>query len=91
MKKGVITHKAGSGNYYFEDKLLAKSEQKFQDLLESDKDLRAKLLKKANINTLSRLELKLQRLTAKAENRYPVKVKGKAKKQTEVEDDDDDE
>ena len=87
-RTGVVSRKEGSSSYYFDEKIIAKCLDKFQTLLETDKDLRTKLLKKANINTLSRLELKLQRLAAKGINRYKVNVKSKASKQSEVDDED---
>ena len=46
-KTNVVQRKEGSSSYYYEEKIIAKGAEKFQDLLETDRDLRTKLLRKA--------------------------------------------
>ena len=74
-RTGVVTRSKGSSNFMLEGESIAKGAENFQGKLENDKELRTKLLRKANINTISRLQLKLDRLRAKGINRYPVKAK----------------
>lgn len=84
---GVVKRKKGSGNFYFNDELIAKGLDKFQEMLETDDELRAKLIRKTGINTLSRTQSRIERLNKKGVNRYAVKVK-KAKRQNDIEEDD---
>lgn len=74
-RTGVVTRKKGGSKYMLNGDTLATGADNFQEMLESNKELRSKLLRKANINTISRLQLKLERLKAKGENRYKVKAK----------------
>lgn len=74
-RTGVVTRKKGGSKYLLNGDTLATGADNFQEMLESNKELRSKLLRKANINTISRLQLKLERLKAKGENRYKVKAK----------------
>lgn len=78
-RTGVITRSKGSSSFMLNGNTIAKGADKFQRVLEEDKELRSKLLRKANINTISRLQLKLDRLKAKGINRYPVKAKKSSK------------
>lgn len=64
-----IIEKSSGGVYKFKGKTLARGEEKFQKLLEEDDDLRRKLLRKADINTIGTTRKKLQSLTT---NYYPV-------------------
>ena len=50
-------------------KLLQEEKRNFQKLLEEDDDLRRKLLRKADINTIGTTRKKLEALT---ENCYPI-------------------
>ena len=64
----IITKSSG-GVYKLKDKVLARGEEKFQKLLEEDDELRRKLLRRANINTIGSVRKKLESLT---ENYYPI-------------------
>lgn len=64
-----IVEKSSGGVYKFKGKTLARGEEKFQKLLEEDDDLRRKLLRKADINTIGTTRKKLEALTT---NYYPV-------------------
>lgn len=64
-----IIEKSSGGVYKFKGKTLARGEEKFQKLLEEDDDLRRKLLRKADINTIGTTRKKLEALTT---NYYPV-------------------
>ena len=64
-----IIEKSSGGVYKFKGKTLARGEEKFQKLLEEDDELRRKLLKKAEINTIGTTRKKIVALTT---NLYPV-------------------
>lgn len=64
-----IIEKSSGGVYKFKDKTLARGEEKFQKLLEEDDDLRRKLLRKADINTIGTTKKKLESMNI---NYFPV-------------------
>lgn len=64
-----IIEKNGGGTYSFKGNKLCRGEEKFQKLLEEDDDLRRKLLRKADINTIGTTRKKLEALK---ENFFPV-------------------
>lgn len=64
-----IIEKSSGGIYKFKDKTLARGEEKFQKLLEEDDDLRRKLLRKADINTIGTTRKKLESMN---NNYFPV-------------------
>lgn len=61
--------KSSGGVYKFKGKTLARGEEKFQKLLEEDDELRRKLLRKAEINTIGTTRKKIVALTT---NLYSV-------------------
>ena len=70
-------------------KTLARGEEKFQKPLEEDDDLRRKLLRKADINTIGTTRKKLEALT---ENCYPIDgVEYESYNESEDEEEEDDE
>ena len=81
----VVTRSAGG--VYFRGDRIARSEDAFGELIISDTELRAKLLKRSEVNTISRARKKLEGITS---NLYPVKAT-KVISQLEVPDDDEDE
>lgn len=58
-----IIEKSSGGVYKFKGKTLARGEEKFQKLLEEDDELRRKLLRKAEINTIGTTRKKIVALT----------------------------
>ena len=64
-----IIDKTSGGVYKYKGKTLCRGEEKFQKLISEDDELRKKLLRKANINTISTTRKKLESLS---ENYYPV-------------------
>lgn len=68
VENDIITKNNG-GTYRLGDKVLARGEEKFQKLLEEDDELRRKLLRKANINTIGSTRKLLDKLEV---NYYPV-------------------
>lgn len=64
-----IIEKSSGGVYKYKDKTLCRGEEKFQKLLEEDDDLRRKLLRKADINTIGATKKRLAELNI---NFYPV-------------------
>lgn len=70
----IVTRKKGSSNYMMNDKLIARGEEKFLDLLYNDDKLRRKLIRKAGINTISRTQEQLDSIKT---NLYPVKAGAK--------------
>lgn len=65
--------KRKGGNYYFKGERIAKSEEEFENLIETDDTLRRRLVKRSSINTASKLRERLDSLP----NLYPVKLKAK--------------
>ena len=64
-----IIEKNGGGTYSYRGKKLCRGEEKFQQLLEEDNDLRRKLLRKADINTIGTTRKKLEEAKT---NYFPV-------------------
>lgn len=64
-----VIDKSNGGVYKFKGETLCRGEEKFLDLLANDDDLRRKLLRKANINTLGTTKKKLEKLET---NLFPV-------------------
>lgn len=64
-----IVEKSSGGVYKFKGKTLARGEEKFQKLLEEDDELRRKLLRKAEVNTIGATRKMIVSLTT---NLYPV-------------------
>lgn len=59
----VIERKKGSSRYYLEGKMLANGEDAMTNKLLEDPELRKLLIKKSKINTISRTEARIQKLT----------------------------
>ena len=68
----VVDRKKGSSRFYYKGKELANGADNFQKLLEEDQELRSKLLRRANINTLSTTKQLLDSLKEQGINRYKV-------------------
>lgn len=64
-----IIEKSSGGVYKYKGATLCRGEEKFQKLLEEDDELRRKLLKKAEINTIGSVKKRLASIT---ENYFPV-------------------
>lgn len=64
-----IIEKSSGGVYKYKGNTLCRGEEKFQKLLEEDDELRRKLLKKAEINTIGSVKKRLSSIT---ENYFPV-------------------
>lgn len=64
-----LIEKSSGGVYKYKGNTLCRGEEKFQKLLEEDDELRRKLLKKADINTIGSVKKKLASTT---ENFFPV-------------------
>ena len=64
-----IIEKTKSGTYSYKGKTLCRGAEKFAELLRDDNDLRRKLIRKADINTLGATKKLLESLQ---ENLYPV-------------------
>lgn len=72
-KTGVVSRRKGGSRYWYKGEVIANGRDNFQELLENDKDLRSRLLRKAGVNTLRRTESKINRLNNKGINRYKIK------------------
>lgn len=64
-----IIEKSSGGIYKYKGKTLARGEEKFQKLLEEDDELRRKLLRRANINTIGTTKKRLGEIDF---NYFPV-------------------
>lgn len=64
-----LIEKSSGGVYKYKGSTLCRGEEKFQKLLEEDDELRRRLLKKADINTIGSVKKKLASTT---ENFFPV-------------------
>lgn len=64
-----IIEKSSGGVYKYKGKTIARGEEKFQAALEEDDELRRKLLRRANINTIGITKKKLEELEI---NYFPV-------------------
>lgn len=82
-----IIEKSSGGVYKYKGSTLCRGEEKFQKLLEEDDELRRKLLKKAEINTIGSVKKRLASIT---ENYFPVDGV-EYESYSEVEEDGDDE
>lgn len=82
-----IIEKSSGGVYKYKGATLCRGEEKFQKLLEEDDELRRKLLKKAEINTIGSVKKRLASIT---ENYFPVDGV-EYESYSEVEEDGDDE
>lgn len=87
-RTGTVTRSKGSSRYYYRDEEIANGRDAFQELLETDPELRGKLLRRAKINTISQTQKKIERLQERNENRYPVILKTVKKKSTDDEGED---
>ena len=85
QKNEIIENKRGT--YSMGDKTLCRGEEKFRQLLEEDDDLRRKLLKLGDINTIGTTKKKLSKLT---ENLFPVED-AEYESQQDIDDDEEDE
>ena len=70
LELDVVQLKKG-GTYIYKDKTLIRGEENFRKLLVEDEDLRKKLLRRGDINTIGRFGKKLETLKT---NLYPVDV-----------------
>ncbi len=64
-----VIEKANGGVIKYKGEKIARGEEKFRELIESDDDLRRKLLKKARINTIATTRKKLESISG---NLFPV-------------------
>lgn len=83
-----IIEKSSGGVYKYKGNVLARGEEKFQKLLEEGDDLRRKLLRAAEINTIGTTKKKIDKLN---ENYYPVEEDIEYESYTEEEEVDEDE
>ena len=83
-----IIEKSSGGVYKYKGNVLARGEEKFQKLLEEDDDLRRKLLRAAEINTIGTTKKKIDKLN---ENYYPVEEDMEYESYTKEEEVDEDE
>lgn len=65
---GVVTRKGS--RYYLGEKMIANGEEGFVKVLNTNKEIRSKLIELSGINTLSKMRKQLEELT---ENLFPVK------------------
>lgn len=82
-----IIEKSSGGIYKFKGKTLARGEEKFQKLLEEDDELRRKLLRRANINTIGTTKKRLGEIDF---NYFPVDENIEYESFNESEDDEED-
>lgn len=69
VELGTLSRKKGSSRYYMGEKMVANGEEALIKVIKGDDELRKKLIRKSGINTISRTQSKLNKLT---ENRYPI-------------------
>lgn len=81
-----IIEKTSGGVYKYKGKTLARGEEKFQKVLEEDDDLRRKLLRAADINTIGTTKKKLDKIN---ENLFPVEDGMEYESFSEVEEEED--
>ena len=86
VENGIIENKRGT--YIFKDSTLCRGEEKFMKLLEEDDELRRKLLKLGDINTIGTTKKKLAKIS---ENLFPVDEDTEYESQQDVEDEDEEE
>lgn len=80
-----IIEKSSGGVYKYKGQTLVRGEEKFQKLLEEDDELRRKLLRAADINTISTTKKRLSKIQ---ENFYPVEDGTEYESYNEVEEED---
>lgn len=83
-----IIEKSSGGIYKYKGKTLARGEEKFQKLLEEDDELRRKLLRRANINTIGTTKKRLGEIDF---NYFPVDENIEYESFNESEEDEEDE
>lgn len=66
---GVITRLKGNSRYYYKDKMIAHGEEAMMQVLQTDEELRRKLIKRSGINTISKA---LARIEAQTTNLFPI-------------------
>ena len=66
---GIVTRKKGASRFYMKDKMIANGAAAFEAAIESDDKLRAKLLRKSGVNTISKTRKKIERLE---KNLFPI-------------------
>lgn len=71
VRHDVIVRKKGSSRYYFKDKMIANGEPALLKLLEKDDKLRAKLIRRSGVNTISTTRKKIEKID---KNLFPVDV-----------------
>ena len=86
VENEIIENKRGT--YSLNDKVLCRGEEKFMKLLEEDDDLRRKLLKLGEINTIGTTKKKLSKIT---DNLLPVDEDTEWESQQDIDDEDYDE
>lgn len=67
LNEGVISRKGNT--IYFDDKMVARGEASFLNMLHDNKETRSKILSRSSINTLSRTRKRLESI---AENQFPL-------------------
>jgi len=77
---GVVERTSGSSIYKYRGENIANGKENFQELLESDKELRSKFIRRAKVNTLSQTQRKIEKLNSMGINRYPVLIKKSVRK-----------
>lgn len=82
-----VIDKNSAGTYSFNGSNLCRGEEKFRTLLESDDGLRRKLLRLANINTISTTKKKLKKLE---NNLFPVDGDIEYESQQDIEEEEED-
>lgn len=80
-----IIEKSSGGVYKYKGQTLVRGEEKFQKLLEEDDELRRKLLRAADINTIGTTKKRLSKIQ---ENFYPVEDGTEYESYNEVEEED---
>lgn len=80
-----IIEKSSGGVYKYKGQTLVRGEEKFQKLLEEDDELRRKLLRAADINTIGTTKKRLSKIQ---ENFYPVEEGTEYESYNEVEEED---
>ena len=75
LRTGIITQKTGKTGYWYDGEKIAKGKDALEELIQEDNKLRKKLLKKSNVNTVSKTRKQMEKLKEEGVNRYPVKIK----------------
>jgi len=85
-KTKVLNRKKGSSIFYYEDKRIARGYDDMYRVLEEDVELRRRLIKKSNVNTISKTKRKIERLQKQNINRYKVNIPRKKTEDNEEKD-----